>query len=98
MGPKVRPEIVHARSLRLRELGERKNASFRERLSGREERMLVLRQRSEDGRLVGLTGNYAEVLIAGDDSLMNRFVRARLERFLPAGRWDGTVVDVEGAA
>ncbi len=88
MSPKVRPEIIHARSLLLRELGERKNAAFQERLSGSEQRALVLRERADDGRLVGLTGNYVEVLVTGDDSLMNRFVRVQLERFLPDGRWE----------
>ena len=98
MTPKVRPDAVHARSLRLRELGERKNAAFRERLSGSQQRALVLRERGDDGRLVGLTGNYMEVLVAGDDSLMNRFVRVRLDRLLPHGRWETTLVGLEEAA
>jgi threonylcarbamoyladenosine tRNA methylthiotransferase MtaB len=98
MSPKVRPEIIHARSLRLRELGERKKAAFQERLSGSEQRALVLRERADDGRLVGLTGNYLEVLVTGDDSLMNRFTRVKLERLLPNGRWFGTVVGVEAVA
>ena len=98
MRPKVRPETIHARSLRLRELGERKNAAFRERLAGTRERALILRERGEDGRLVGLTGNYMEVLIAGDDSLVNRFARVRLERALSDGRWEATLLDLEEAA
>jgi threonylcarbamoyladenosine tRNA methylthiotransferase MtaB len=98
MSPKIGPEIIHARSLRLRELGERKKAAFQERLSGSEQRALVLRERADDGRLVGLTGNYVEVLVTGDDSLMNRFTRVKLERFLPNGRWDVTVVGVEAVA
>lgn len=98
MSPKVCPEIIHARSLRLRELGERKNAAFQERLLGSEQRALILRERTDDGRLVGLTGNYVEVLVTGDSSLMNRFVRVQLERILPNGRWDATLVGLEEAA
>ena len=98
MSPKVRPETIHSRSLRLRELGERKNAVFRERLLGSEQRTLVLRERADDGRLVGLTGNYMEVVVTGDDSLMNRFVRVRLRRFLSNGRWEATLVGLEEAA
>ncbi|OFV85406.1 MAG: tRNA (N(6)-L-threonylcarbamoyladenosine(37)-C(2))-methylthiotransferase MtaB, partial [Acidobacteria bacterium RBG_16_64_8] len=88
MSPKVGPETIHTRSLRLRELGERKNAAFRDRLVGTQERALILRERTEDGRLVGLTGNYLEVLVAGEDSLANRFARVRLERVLPDGRFE----------
>ena len=55
MGPKVHPETIHERSVRLRALGERKKDSFRGRLVGTEQRVLVLRERSTDGRLVGLT-------------------------------------------
>ena len=98
MRPKVGPETIHARSLRLRELGERKNAAFRDRLVGTQERALILRERAEDGRLVGLTGNYVEILVDGDDSLANRFARVRLERVLPDGRFEVTLVGLEEAA
>ncbi|MFH1833676.1 MAG: tRNA (N(6)-L-threonylcarbamoyladenosine(37)-C(2))-methylthiotransferase MtaB [bacterium] len=98
MRSKVRPETIHARSVHLRQLSERKNAEFRKRLSGTQERALILRERDEDGRLVGLTGNYMEVLIAGDDSLVNRFARVRLDRVLPQGRWEATLVALEEAA
>lgn len=98
MSRKIHPEIIHARSLRLRELGERKNAAFRKSLSGSEQRALVLRERTDDGRLVGLTGNYVEVVVSGDDSLMNRFVRVRLHRALSDGRWEAILVGLEEAA
>ncbi|MFH0916336.1 MAG: tRNA (N(6)-L-threonylcarbamoyladenosine(37)-C(2))-methylthiotransferase MtaB [bacterium] len=98
MSPKVHPETIHARSMRLRVLGERKNAAFRERLPGSEQRTLVLRERTDDGRLVGLTGNYMEVVVPGDDSLMNRFVRVQLHRVLYDGRWEATLAGVEETA
>jgi threonylcarbamoyladenosine tRNA methylthiotransferase MtaB len=98
MRPKVRPETIRERSLHLRALGEHKNAGFGERLSGSQQRALILKDREDNGRLVGLTGNYLEVLVTGDDSLMNRFVQVQLDRVLPHGRWETTVVGREKAA
>jgi hypothetical protein len=57
-----------------------------------------LRERDDDGRLVGLTGNYVEVVVSGDDTLMNRFVRVRLQRVLSSGRWEATLIGLEEAA
>ena len=98
MSGKVHPETIHSRSLSLRALGERKNATFCERIMGSEQRVLILRERTGDERLVGLTGNYAEVLVAGDGSLMNQFARVRLDRLLPDGRWEATVTGEGGNA
>ena len=95
MSPKVSPETVHARSLRLRELGEHKSAAFRERLAGTTQKALVLKERATDGRLVGLTGNYMEVLIDGGDDLVNRFTQVRLVHALPDRRWDAHLVGAE---
>ena len=47
--------------------------------SGPDSAALFLRDRTEDGRLVALTGNYMEALMDGDDSWMNRFVRMTLD-------------------
>lgn len=63
LGPKIRPQIIQERSMRLRTLGEHKKAAFRGRLAGTERRVLVLGEVSPDGRPVGLTGNYQEVLV-----------------------------------
>ena len=93
MGGKVRPEIIHERSLRLRALGERKNAAFRDELTGTEQRVLILSERATDGRLVGLTGNYVEVLLLGDDSLMNRFADVRVQASCQDGRVEGVVAE-----
>jgi len=107
MRPKVAPEKIHERSLRLRALGERKNAAFRDRLRGTTQRVLVLKERlkgeaSPQGcdaaeKLVGITGNYLEVLLEGDDSLMNQFATVRLEEAGEDGRWTATLLDVEPA-
>jgi threonylcarbamoyladenosine tRNA methylthiotransferase MtaB len=93
--PKVSPETIHERTMLLRALGERKKAAFRGRLVGTEQRVLVLNSRAADGRLVGLSGNYVEILLEGDDSLLNRFAWARLHGVLEDGRCEGTLVRVE---
>jgi threonylcarbamoyladenosine tRNA methylthiotransferase MtaB len=111
MRPKVSPDKIHERSVRLRALGERKNAAFRDRLRGTTQRALVLKGRLKSdappqeceeqdstGRLVGITGNYLEVLIEGDDSLMNRFATVRLEEPGEDGRWTAALLGVEPAA
>jgi threonylcarbamoyladenosine tRNA methylthiotransferase MtaB len=95
--PKVAPDIIHERSLRLRALGERKNASFYSTLRGTTQRVLVLKERDADGRLVGITGNYLEVLVDGDNEWMNRFAEVRLEESRDDGRWTAAVLSVEEA-
>ncbi len=95
MRPKVHPETMHERSVRLRTLGTRKLEAFRARLAGTEQRALILRRRNSDGRLVGLTGNYQETLLEGGDALMNRFVRVQLDRVLADGRWAAELLQAE---
>lgn len=97
MKAKVHPETIHERSVHLRALGEHKRTAFLERMTRTEQRALILRERSHDGRLVALTGNYMEALVAGDDSLMNRFAHVQLERQGADGRWEATLLGVEGA-
>lgn len=101
MRPKVPPDTIRERSLRLRALGERKKASFCSKVRGTEQRALILGERDPGDRLVGITGNYQEVLIEGDDSLKNSFVRVRLDvgpadgRRRSDGRWQVVVLGVE---
>lgn len=97
MKPKVPPEIIQERSARLRALGQQKKASFRLRLVGSEQQTLVLSERTPDGRLLGLTGNYIEVLLTLPDDCVNRFARVRLDKVLPDGRCEGEVVELEPA-
>jgi threonylcarbamoyladenosine tRNA methylthiotransferase MtaB len=87
MEPKVRPETIHERSMRLRELGEHKNALFRRKLVGTNQRALILKDRTPEGLPIGLTGNYQKVLVRGDKTWTNRFVWVRMTRSLPDGRW-----------
>jgi threonylcarbamoyladenosine tRNA methylthiotransferase MtaB len=95
MKVKVPSNTVHERTLRLRALGERKNAAFRATLRGTGHRVLVLKERDAADRLVGITGNYVEVLLDGDDYLMNRFAQVRLEEAGEGGRWTATLLAVE---
>jgi len=95
MGPKLPPEAIQERSERMRSLGASKKAAFRGRLVGSEQRALVLKDRWADGRPLGLTGNYMEVLVDGDETLVNHFVRVRLERPRSDGRWETTLLGSE---
>ncbi len=87
MLPKISPEVIKQRSERLRLLGADKRDAFRGRLVGSEQTALVLEERAGDGWLVGLTGNYMEVLVPEDEGPKNEFVRVTLQRPLADGRW-----------
>lgn len=89
MASKVKPETISARSERLRALGAEKNQVFQQAFRGRTLEALLLRQRAEDGRIVGLTSNYLEVLVEGGDELMNRYAPVTLADRESAGRWSG---------
>ena len=78
MTDKIHPDVIHERSTRLRELGSDKTGAFWERITDTEQLVLVLRERAQEGHLLGLSGNYVEVHIDGDDDLMNTFVRGTL--------------------
>jgi threonylcarbamoyladenosine tRNA methylthiotransferase MtaB len=95
MQPKIHPEVIKQRSERLRSLGASKKHAFRGRLAGSEQRVLVLEETADDGRLVGLTGNYTEVVVQNDQSLVNRFVRARLDLPRADGRFEVTQLERE---
>ncbi|MCJ7795432.1 MAG: radical SAM protein, partial [Thermoleophilia bacterium] len=94
MASKVPPEVIDDRSVRLRALGAQKRGDFEERFRGNELHALLLAQRSPDGRLAALTGNYIEVLVEADDRLINRFVSVRPESVRPEGGWLGSLVHV----
>ena len=97
MEPKLPPEMIQERSERMRSLGASKKAAFRGRLVGTVQRALVLKDRWADGRPLGLTGNYMEVLVGSDDTLVNHFALVRLERARPDGRWETTLLGSEEA-
>jgi len=82
----VNGEIRKKRSEELRNLGKRKSALFREKHRDKEVEVLVESTRDkETGLLKGLTDNYIQVLMDGDDKLTNRFVRVRLAGLLNGG-------------
>jgi len=73
-----RATIAH-RAARLRAVGAAKALAFRQALVGRTEDVLVLETRDRaTGGLVGLTGNYVEVVFEGPDALMRRTACVRL--------------------
>jgi threonylcarbamoyladenosine tRNA methylthiotransferase MtaB len=95
MQPKIRSEVIKQRSECLRALGASKKAAFRGRLVGSEQKVLVLDERADDRHLIGLTGNYMEVLVRDSEGQQNEFVRVRLDRPLPSGRWETTLLKRE---
>lgn len=94
MASKVPPEVIEDRSFRLRALGVHKRQTFEERFRGNELPALLLGQRSPDGRLTALTGNYIEVLVEADDRLINRFIYVRPDSIRPEGGWMGSLLRV----
>ena len=87
---------VARRAARLRALGAAKALAFRQALVGRCEDVLVLETRDRTtGDLVGLTGNYVEVVFDGPDTLMRRVVRVRLDH-ADAGVRGELVDSIEG--
>ncbi|OGL10884.1 MAG: tRNA (N(6)-L-threonylcarbamoyladenosine(37)-C(2))-methylthiotransferase MtaB [Candidatus Rokubacteria bacterium RIFCSPLOWO2_02_FULL_72_37] len=67
------------RGRELRELGRAKGAAFRERLRGSVQEVLVLETRDRGtGGLIGLTGNYVEVVFPGPDGRMRTLARVRV--------------------
>jgi len=81
------PGVITERARRLRALGRAKNLALRRELLGRREDVLVLETRDrENGRLVGLTGNYVEVRFEGPDDLMGTMARVRVTE----ATWEAT--------
>ncbi|MGH7325170.1 MAG: tRNA (N(6)-L-threonylcarbamoyladenosine(37)-C(2))-methylthiotransferase MtaB, partial [Candidatus Rokuibacteriota bacterium] len=75
----LEPHVVAARSRELRALARAKNLAFRRSLAGTGQEVFVLETRDhQSGALVGLTGNYVEVVFAGPDSLMRQLARVRI--------------------
>ena len=67
--------VIRQRSARLRALGREMNLAFRRRMVGQRRDVVVLAERErETGRLLGLTGNYVEVVFDGPGDLARRFV------------------------
>jgi threonylcarbamoyladenosine tRNA methylthiotransferase MtaB len=75
----VEGATIARRAARLRALGAARAGAFRRSLVGRVEDVLVLETRDRvSGGLVGLTGNYVEVVFDGPDALTRRVARVRL--------------------
>ena len=70
---------ITRRSRVLREIGRAKRDEFRRELVGRVEEVLVLESLERaTGRLVGLTGNYVEVVFSGAPSLVRTLATVRV--------------------
>jgi threonylcarbamoyladenosine tRNA methylthiotransferase MtaB len=79
MEARVDPRTVARRSAALRALAAARRLTFHQALVGDVHEALVLETRdSATGLLVGLTGNYVEVVFAGPDSLMRTVTTVRV--------------------
>jgi len=78
-GAQLDPRTITRRSRALRDIGRAKSDEFRRRLIGSLEDVLVLETRDRTtGSLVGLTGNYVEVVFPGPERLMRNLARVRV--------------------
>ena len=71
---------IRDRSARLRTLGEEIGLAFRRGFVGRILEVLPFVRRRPDGRLRALSGNFIEVALDGDPSLVQRLVPVRIDR------------------
>jgi threonylcarbamoyladenosine tRNA methylthiotransferase MtaB len=86
------PRMIAERSKALRRLGQGLNLAFRRRLLGQPQEVLVLQTRDKaTGLLVGLTGNYVEVLFEGPDEWVKQFLTVAV-RDVTADRTLGEVL------
>jgi len=95
---RVDAKTIARRAAAMRELGAAKAAAFGRVLAGRVEEVLVLERRDRaSGGLVGLTGQYAEVVFDGPDALMRRLARVRVDS-ASAARLRGRLEEEDRAA
>jgi threonylcarbamoyladenosine tRNA methylthiotransferase MtaB len=86
---RVEARVIARRSAVLRELSERRSLLFRQRMAGETQEVFVLETRDrESDRLVGLTGNYVEIVFDGPDTVMRQMIRVRVTGVTP-GRTTG---------
>lgn len=84
----VPPRLIVQRSKILRDLSQAKRLEFGRRLLNQPQEVLVLETRDKaTGLLIGLTGNYVELLFDGPDSLMRQFVNVTVTQIRPEGIW-----------
>jgi threonylcarbamoyladenosine tRNA methylthiotransferase MtaB len=84
----VPPRLIVQRSKILRDLSQAKRLEFGRRLLNQPQEVLVFKTRDKaTGLLIGLTGNYVELLFDGPDSLMREFVNVTVTQVRPEGIW-----------
>jgi len=90
----VPPEVMAARSSRLRELSKRKWIAFCRAEIGERLTAVVYRSRDrQSGDLIAITDNYIKVRIAGDDRLLGRGVELTITSVDAEGRAHGVLSD-----
>ena len=82
----VAADVIKERSARVRSIGAAKKDRFMRSALGRRSEILVeTRRDTTTGLLKGLTRNYLNVLLEGDDHLMNTIVAATIDTMNAAG-------------
>ncbi|MGB2698369.1 MAG: tRNA (N(6)-L-threonylcarbamoyladenosine(37)-C(2))-methylthiotransferase MtaB [Candidatus Zixiibacteriota bacterium] len=72
---KIDPKIIRKRSELLHEIGRKKWETFLDSFVGEELEILVEKRRDKKTqKLIGLTDNYIQVMLDGDDSLVNKIL------------------------
>lgn len=74
----VDEKIKKIRATRLRELAKIKKQSFLESLIGQNIEILVEKKRDKSGRLKGVSSNYIQVYLEGEDELKNQIIQAKI--------------------
>ena len=88
------PDVIKDRCRRMRALGMEKRSCFYRRYVGREMVVLVENKRDQaTGWLKGTTSNYVVALVDGEDNLMNRMIRVRINDVDADNRVTGAMID-----
>lgn len=79
MPDKISPQTVKIRSKILHQVGKEKWEKHLDSYMGKQMEILVENSRDKNtGKLVGLTGNYLRVLIAGNEDVKNKILKAKI--------------------
>jgi threonylcarbamoyladenosine tRNA methylthiotransferase MtaB len=78
---KIQPQIIHKRSEILHDLGRKKWEEYLDRFVGKRLDVLIEHNRDKKtNKLTGLSGNYIQVLLDGEDSLKNEIIPVSILR------------------
>jgi len=89
---KVTPNIIKARSHKMRKLGNAKRSEFYNKFIGKKIKVLIEGNRdASKGLLRGLSSNYVPVVLKGKDELKNTIVQVKIDRLRNINSVFGTI-------